>query len=423
MRLFRRSVLAAVVMAVVVCLAAAANAAAGDLDQSYGNGGVIKFDERGGTRGIGAVELLPSGQILAVVSGTQNSGRAYSLLTRLDATGAVDSSFAQSGFATLPVPRARIFKIVRYEDGRLLLFGSYEMTDESAAAVLIALKADGSVETTFGNQGVAGAPPPQAHDRPQDVAVTRDGWIFVAMRGYQPGGFRILRFTADGHRDTSFGTNGVLSSPWPGADARIGALRALRGGGFVAVGDVGAAAGRSYLAVADYNSDGTLNTAFDGNGQARYALTQSGDYGEGVLELPSGDLLFSVDSPVAGSLREDTYLLRTHADGSRRSSFGSNGQVRVGTADIEHGAVGVARLASTLVVTRSSAQGPLISAIDLLDIDSGLPITSFGSAGERVLPDEAVGILGFDTQSRMYDSGLQDAPFAPYDVIERRLLN
>jgi uncharacterized delta-60 repeat protein len=104
-------------------------------------------------------------------------------------------------------------------DGRILLAGF--------GFAVIRLNADGSLDTSFGNGGVASTTFSGRGNRTwglaQAVALQDDGKILVAGEGAETKGgavtWGIARFNPDGSLDTGFGTSGKVSPPTSGGRA------------------------------------------------------------------------------------------------------------------------------------------------------------------------------------------------------------
>lgn len=126
---------------------------------------------------------------------------------------------------------------------------------------------------------------------------------------------------AGGVLDPSFGEGGVSLTP-PGGNATGEAALGLaedRRGRLVAVGTTD-----NYgVLVRRYLSDGSVDPSFDGNGRVETSL--GGDAAGWALRLlRGGDIL------VSGSTDQGLALIRYRGDGSRVTSFGTNGHVVTG---------------------------------------------------------------------------------------------
>jgi hypothetical protein len=400
-------------VAVVVAVSGSAAASASDLDPSYGNSGTTQLSTQHVQAQVGPFYLDGQGRTLLVWA---LNGTSY--LARLDSSGHLDQSYGSSGRVLLPSEIGFVTRLVP-RPGGVLLLGSQPTAGDAAATVLLAVTAGGAVDTAYGNNGLTGAAPTAAHDQPQDVAVTSDGSAIVAMNGYQPTGFRLIRFDSTGDRDLSFGGTGVLATSWPG-DAVIWGLRARGGGRFLAVGSLAPNGGpSSYLAVAAYNGDGSTDTTFGRQGRGLYDFDGHAANGRTATLLPGGDLLFAVDESAPAHVR--VFLLRTDANGKARPGFGVSGRTEVGSAVSGGGLDRLVVHGSTVLLSRGYGGGPVYTIWDRVSLDTGAPDQSFGNNGEFTLQDQVFSPYGIDSAGRIYDSGVIDKPFSPVWVVQRRI--
>jgi len=112
----------------------------------------------------------------------------------------------------------RVRSVIMSNDGGYLLAG-YRMGDNSFDMVVEKLKANGSPDANFGQNGlvvldnIAGGSSPGA-DRAFSLIQDRDGRILVAGRSFSNGhddDLIVVRFNPDGSLDEKFGENGVFS--------------------------------------------------------------------------------------------------------------------------------------------------------------------------------------------------------------------
>ncbi|MCP4349586.1 MAG: hypothetical protein GY795_29245, partial [Desulfobacterales bacterium] len=163
-------------------------------------------------------------------------------------------------------------------DEKIVVTGiSYNGTDNDFAVVRY--NTDGSLDTSFGGDGTVTTPVGSGEDMGGFAAVQSDGKIVLA--GYSFNGsdddFAVVRYNTDGSLDTGFGTGGKLTTPVGSGDDRSYGVCIQSDEKIVITGE--SYNGSNYdFAVARYNSDGTLDTAF-GNGGIVTADTKNADNG------------------------------------------------------------------------------------------------------------------------------------------------
>jgi uncharacterized delta-60 repeat protein len=213
----------------------------GALDTTYGSQGIVTLPTSIGggltLHTIGAATLTAGGQLLLAGSATGTGavqGEIYA--TRLNANGAIDTTFGVSGFATVPVtvngivndlatgvsiqPGGRI--IVAGEAVRAVVTGTGGTVNQHDA-VVVGLTAAGAADNTFGtSSGVVLLPPSLANsassgDRTLDgLAVSTSGTILLggsvspASQTSSSTVGDLIRLTASGALDSTFGQGGTV---------------------------------------------------------------------------------------------------------------------------------------------------------------------------------------------------------------------
>lgn len=135
---------------------AARYSAAGQLDAGFANAGKLVGVFGGNIGGAYAVTVLPDGR--AVLAGHDNNDFA---LAQLTLAGALDASFGTGGRVRRPVTANwdQATAVVRQADGKLVVGGwAYSGNSSAGDFVAMRLAADGSADTTFGQQGLVVTP-------------------------------------------------------------------------------------------------------------------------------------------------------------------------------------------------------------------------------------------------------------------------
>src|SRR3954451_10520400 len=183
----------------------------GTPDASFGAGGFVDIDmtSNGTNQYATDVALLPGGTILATGSAeTQFSGGPYRLImSRYTITGARDTSFGGGSG-----------RVISNLDGFTNTVGLGVGSDGSmligdVGLGLAKFHADGSVDTSYGTNGVVHPSVPAGSDA-RDMKALADGSVVIC--GSTPVGsvgnraIILARYTASGAPDPTFGTNGIL---------------------------------------------------------------------------------------------------------------------------------------------------------------------------------------------------------------------
>ncbi|MCP3994408.1 MAG: hypothetical protein GY722_04985, partial [bacterium] len=377
----------------------------GSLDTTFGSDGWATAEYGSWTQDRGyCVTVQNDGKIL--VAGTTNNGSTYDFtLVRFNADGTFDNSFDGDGFLTTPIGSAddHGYSVTVQSDGKILVAGdSHNGSDYDFA--LVRYNTDGSLDTTFDSDGILTTDFGSGDDVGNSVTVQSDGKILVAGGGSNGSNydFALIRYNADGSLDTSLDSDGILTTAI-GSNHDVGQSVTVQGDGKILV------AGHSHdgsfndFALTRYNADGSLDTSFDSDGILTTAIGSTADAGYSVKVQSDGKILVAGETN-NGSNR-DFALVRYNADGSLDSTFDSDGILTTaigsghdyGRSVIlqSDGRILVAGESDNgtdfdFVLTRYNADGSLDSTFDTLSTLDGTP--TFPQGGAAVVLDADVDI-------------------------------
>ena len=295
---------------------------AGELDASFAgdgttwsflpgyNGGPYVFDVAE------AVAVDAAGGILVAAHGSGNIPFGFEkpfAIVRYNADGTLDTTFGSNGVATPLASRGGdVHAMVIQPDGRIVVAGH--------GFCLARLMADGSLDPSFGSGGeVVGpiAPPGPVSQLVFGMALQADGRIVLA--GQADGGSgaaaALARYNTDGSRDVSFGTGGVVFGPYPGIASAV----ALQADGRIVV------AGGAFQ-VTRFNADGTLDAGFGSGGQVTVPIgeVEFDSLANAILVQPDGRIVVAGGTTLS---RYDFALARLDPDGNLDPGFGHGGMV------------------------------------------------------------------------------------------------
>jgi len=208
----------------------------GALDTTFGTGGVVTTDFNSGTDNAFSIAVHPTTGSITLGG---SSGNACALARYLS-NGNLDTSFAGTGKIVNDVATNPDYlrKVVVDATGAVTAIGVRSPTGFERH-LLLKYTAAGALDTTFGTSGVAGGYFGNSQELIQDAALVAGGKIVTT--GYWAGTINtragIARYNADGSVDKSFGCNGSLISTYgPGTSAYGYAITATSGGGFMIAG-------------------------------------------------------------------------------------------------------------------------------------------------------------------------------------------
>jgi len=254
----------------------------------------------------GAVAIQSDGKIV-VVGSTHDSGQPDSFaLLRYNADGSLDTGFGSGGTQTTSFGMygGQAHGVALQSDGKIVVAGDSYQSATGDDFALARYNADGSLDTTFGTAGtttthVAG------NDFGSSVAVQSDGKIVVAGSFYSTGGdrdFALARYNANGTLDTSFAGGGIATTEQANANNHFAAV-ALQSDGKIVAGGWSGDGSDDDFAVARYNTDGTLDTAFGTGGRITHPVSWDIDHGQGVAIQSDGKIVVAGYSYDAGKSR------------------------------------------------------------------------------------------------------------------------
>jgi uncharacterized delta-60 repeat protein len=312
-----RSVAALVAALVVgVLFSAGAQASAGDLDLTFSGDGKQRTDFGFGPNEAAATVLQPDGKIIAV--GTSLSSFPYRFaLARYNADGSLDTSFSGDGKQTTDSGlNGGATGVALQADGKIVVVGGTLESDFAVARY----NPNGSLDTSFSGDGRQ-TTDFGGREGARGVAVQADGKIVVAGTssigpggGTHNGNFALARYNPNGTLDMSFSGDGKQTTIFDGDDQANGvALQA--DGKIVAVG-FGGAFGDFVLA--RYNPNGSLDTSFSGDGKQKTDFANVD--GAGAVAIQADGKIVAV-----GGTGDDFALARYNTNGSLDTSFSGDG--------------------------------------------------------------------------------------------------
>jgi len=344
-RRVKGSALSIAILLVALAASGPAAAAPGDLDPSFGSYGVqrIAFGNGPHDRSVGTlIGTQPSGlPVLAGAVETIVSGHLiYDVYTtfaaaRLSDQGTLDAGFGDGGLLVGGLgfgeddEDSDLMSAALAADGRIVVGGA---GPDYRTFSVARLTTDGALDPTFSGDGVASFSLPDAHrfSRSARVGVLSDGSVVLAgIDGSGTFGEKLplIKFSADGTLDRSFGTNGQVSSPSEPMRA-INSLvvdsenRILISDG---IARPFAEPPESIDEVSRFLPDGEPDMSFGSDGTRRVhpavtdVLPGTGTYGP-PLAVDSDDRIYALSA---------RSLTRLAEDGRPDSSFGADGTVEL----------------------------------------------------------------------------------------------
>ncbi|MBL8398028.1 MAG: DUF4347 domain-containing protein, partial [Candidatus Accumulibacter sp.] len=295
----------------------------GTLDSSFGGSGVIDDQFPNGPLSSWASRTAAQADgKLVVVGGMYNGATSGGVIGRYNTDGSVDTSFGNAGFIVWGAEQ-RIGALAIQADGKILVAG-HDLTQSEPDTLISRYNTDGSLDASFGTNGtVRRLIAPQGAVL-HDMLLRPDGKIILAgdfCDAYRVQ-FGVAQLNADGSTDTTFGNNGASLLAMGTGEASVKRLLRAADGSLLLVG--GAVNGSALdVAMARFNADGSLDTSFGAGGKAIISVDSADDLATGVALQADGRIV------LAGYARQDSsrqaFMLRCLANGAADTSFAANG--------------------------------------------------------------------------------------------------
>lgn len=267
-------------------------------------------------------------------------------LTRLTAEGDLDSTFNGTGFlvfnGTNQPDAKQLDNMLLLPDDKILYAGQ-STTAGASKIVIYKINTDGSFDASFGQNGVirvsAGA---DNFNALRTMGLQSDGKILLLASnfGNVSSTGSIMRLNGDGSVDNSFGTNGVLvpNLGFSHDGVLYSMIRVLNDNSFLAVGTHVTITSQADIRedfLAKFNADGSVQTSFGNNG--KLALPKVGTerlfFLNKYIDVDEDGSVYvncsTTDYPANGSANPVVLVYKISADGTLVTSFGQNGRLTI----------------------------------------------------------------------------------------------
>jgi uncharacterized delta-60 repeat protein len=271
----------------------------GSLDTTFGGNGKV-VTALGYDSQPSSVVVQKDGKI--VIGGYGTLGDVVSAsggfaVVRYNVNGTLDTSFNGTGKVITIIGTRGSFcqSLALQSDGKIVASGFTSILDGAKIAVKLAVvryNANGSLDASFNGTGTFTYDFGYGQNFGQCVALQMDGKILVAgpaeigTRTH----FAVLRLTGNGSLDTSFNSTGTVTTAI-GDGAAAAALAVASDGKIVVAGEAKRAIDDYDFAAVRYNSNGTVDTAFNGTGTVTTAVGSGLAFGTGVVLQSDGKIV------------------------------------------------------------------------------------------------------------------------------------
>jgi uncharacterized delta-60 repeat protein len=222
----------------------------GSLDPTFGSGGTVLSDFGAQLDAAFDVLVQPDGRIVAAgISGTNFA------VARYNPNGSLDPTFGTGGLVTIDFGASdQATALILQADGKLLAAGFTQVSATFATEWALArVNPDGSVDTSFGADGKV-TTDFGSFDVAFDLVLTANAKILVTGRTGDD--FALARYDTSGALDSGFGIGGKVTTDLGGSDQPF-AIALDSSGRAIAAGTTS-----GDFALARYNPNGSLDAGF-----------------------------------------------------------------------------------------------------------------------------------------------------------------
>lgn len=227
-----------------------------------------------------------------------------SLLYKLNIDGSLDTTFGSSGILEFTVPTGNSAILVQNDNSFFVVCNTK----------VYKFNADGSVATTFGTYGVT-----TYSQLAYENAILFNNNIYIG--GTVNNDFALLKMLSSGSIDTSFGTNGLVTTDFSIRNDKITKLLVTSDNKIIALGS-SIAGTNSVTAAAKYNLDGSFDTSFGILG--RLLITQN-VLKDAVLQQNNEVVFLTFNNINSSNYYNDFLLTKLTATGQIDTAFGNTG--------------------------------------------------------------------------------------------------
>lgn len=366
-------------------------AAPGDLDPGFGNGGSTItdfFDQRDELHAM-ALQSDQKVILIGVVQTSDDFTMTDFGMARYNTDGSLDATFGNGGKVVTDFSGSldSASAIAIQPDGKIILAGG-AFTPPGFSFALARYNTDGSLDQTFGVGGKA-VTSVRLSSGASAVALQPDGKIIAAgssddLSMNLTNDFTIIRYNPDGSLDTTFGVGGVVLTDFFGISGRdfVNSLAVQPDGKIVAAG-IAEETEEFFsfaFALARYDPAGNLDPSFGTGGKASVEfISDAMEQCEAITLQPDGKIVAVGQTATSNLSVVDNAMARFNVDGTLDLTFGTGGRVTTDFFNGFEGAFDVVLQPDGKIVTAGNSGGDI--GVVRYNTNGGLDFT-FGVNGE-----------------------------------------
>jgi uncharacterized delta-60 repeat protein len=309
----------------------------GLLDTSFNHSGqLVRYvpassKKRGSSYATGVI-LQPDRKILAIgVSWDtliQNNFNYDCVIMRLLPNGEFDTTFGTGGYTLTDLGSYddKALAITLQSGGKIVVAAGYQSDQGSETGAVIRYKQNGKLDSSFGNNGIFKYLKINQvyYTTPVAIKSLPNGKLLIASNTYSGGVFALIRVKKDGFLDSTFGTNGSVTTSVsnPHLFIQCNSMDLQSDGKIILA---GLSVIQSGTVVSRYTKDGVLDSSFGKNGLIIDIQKDITKEFHSVCIQPDNKIVAAGYYFKSLQTSGDFYLARYTADGKPDTDFGNNG--------------------------------------------------------------------------------------------------
>lgn len=411
-------------------------AAPADLDLSFGSAGKVVSTPDGSGQSAGTSMARQADGKIIMVGNQGNSGglNLGFIVARYNSNGSLDTSFGTNGWSSIFFGTIAdgALSVTIQSDGKIVIGGVTRVDNDNNDIAIARFNADGSIDTTFDNDGKATVSfdefitEPVAGAMPEYLAAIRvgsDGKIVIAGSVLNNTTFNgrviLARFNADGSLDTSFGSGGRVINDLSGFGENVRDMVLLPDGKPVIVGNVTTNLGTSGI----YR---IFAIKLNLSGGTEWTFEQGYNATSGRWSLNAIEAIADGRFMVVGKIDNKVSAIRLTAAGTVDNTFQSSASAPAGEAYSVAvqpdgkviAAIGPTNFGSRFSLIRFNANGSLDTGFGENGVVTTILTSGFNDISRKVLiqPDGKILVGGYSTSPARFSMVRYLGSFVPKNV-------
>lgn len=303
----------------------------GSFDDTFGTNGIsyITTTENDVAE---AMSLLDDGKI--VMAGYRNNNF---VVAKFNADGSVDTTFGVDGWTSLTYDDASSYAraIAVKNDGKIVISG-FGLTGGNRFQIAVArFNVDGSADSSFGTNGKLAFNVGDWNDFSEAVALQADGKILIGghkwiANAQQRHDLFVARLNTDGSLDSTYGTDGVATARLVDGANYASDMVLQADGKPILIGST-TFNGEYKMAMVRFDTDGNLDSTFGAAGNGMVSIDNVGleDYGRAVALQADEKIILAGDFYTFSGMESEFVVARFLNDGTAATEDFQNADFRL----------------------------------------------------------------------------------------------